>query len=113
MYHTCFIDSQRQLIRHWSSEESAEAICPCTDIGLGQSRIPLTDKADVGDVVVLLLPAQRQMLAVVDGDYMATLLCMRDASSNEWWRDDRAAVLEDIGGESIVKVIFNVFYSQR
>jgi hypothetical protein len=82
---------------------------------------PLTDSCAVGDVIVLVLPSSLShsstflALAVVDGPNEASLLCLRDPETREWYRDNRsdATVLRGVTTENLLQVIENVSYSQR
>ena len=83
------------------SGDWVEAPCPCTELGQGQGAVALTERCEVGDVVVLVRPTTNALaLAVVDGPTEACLLCLRDpdADAIEWYRDYRVrtcGVLQD------------------
>jgi hypothetical protein len=103
-------------------DDWVESPCPCTEIGQGSSAAgPLTDRCDIGDVVVLVLPPflpgapSPLALAVVDGPKEACLLCMRDPDCPEWYRDyrDEVKVLTDVSSAALVRVINDAYYSQR
>jgi len=103
-------------------DDWVESPCPCTELGQGSSAAgPLTDRCDIGDVVVLVLPPSNPnapsplALAVVDGPNEVCLLCMRDPDCPEWYRDyrDEIQVLTDVTSAALVRVISDAYYSQR
>lgn len=84
---------------------------------MGLSSSPLTDSCEVGDVVVLILPHLASppsstqthtialSLAVVDGEEEATLLCLREEGSKEWYRDNRQEPLRGLTSAVLVQVV--------
>jgi len=100
-------------------DEWVESPCPCTELGLGSGAAgPLTDRCNVGDVVVLVhspsfpgVPSPL-VLAVVDGPNEVCLLCMRGL---KWYRDcrDEVNVLTNVSSTALVRVLSDAHYSPR
>lgn len=118
-------DTTNNLDENDDDNDWVESPCPCTELGQGTGDPgPLTERCDIGDVVVLALPPSVPpsvrphplALAVVDGPSEVCLLCMRDPDCNEWYRDYRdeeATVLKDMSAAALVRVISDAYYSQR